>query len=47
MHISNDPLHGITLEMIVAQLVERYGWADLAKRMLCVGGEELSTLMER
>jgi len=30
---SNDPLHGITLEMIVNQLVDRYGWADLGKRI--------------
>ena len=33
MHISNDPLHGITLEMIVTQLVERFGWAELGKRI--------------
>jgi uncharacterized protein (DUF2132 family) len=26
-----DPLHGITLEMIVNQLVEQYGWAELGK----------------
>jgi uncharacterized protein (DUF2132 family) len=30
---SNDPLHGITLEMIVTQLVEQYGWAELGKRI--------------
>ena len=30
---SNDPLHGITLEMILNQLVERYGWAELGKRI--------------
>ena len=30
---SNDPLHGITLEMIVTQLVERFGWAELGKRI--------------
>ena len=28
-----DPLHGITLEMIVNQLVEQYGWAELGKRI--------------
>ena len=28
-----DPLHGITLEMIVKQLVEQYGWAELGKRI--------------
>ena len=30
---SKDPLHGITLEMIVARLVEQYGWAELGKRI--------------
>ena len=30
---SNDPLHGITLEMIVNQLVERYGWVELGKHI--------------
>lgn len=28
---TNDPLHGITLEMIVTQLVHQYGWAELGK----------------
>ena len=28
-----DPLHGITLKMIVTQLVEYYGWEELAKRI--------------
>ena len=23
-----DPLHGITLETIIKELVERYGWAE-------------------
>ncbi len=27
----NNPLHGITLEMIVAQLVDHYGWKRLGK----------------
>ncbi len=27
----NNPLHGITLEMILSQLVEKYGWAELSK----------------
>jgi uncharacterized protein (DUF2132 family) len=27
---SNDPLHGITLEMILTQLVQQYGWRELA-----------------
>ena len=28
-----NPLHGITLEMIVTQLVEQYGWAELGNRI--------------
>lgn len=27
----NNPLHGITLETIVTQLVAQYGWAELGK----------------
>ena len=27
----NNPLHGITLEMILAHLVERYGWEELGQ----------------
>ncbi len=30
---SKDPLHGITLEMILNQLVEQYGWPELARRI--------------
>lgn len=30
-HISKDPLHGITLEMQVNALVERFGWVQLGK----------------
>jgi uncharacterized protein (DUF2132 family) len=26
-----DPLHGVTLEMILTRLVERYGFAELGK----------------
>jgi len=29
----NNPLHGITLEKIVVQLEEHYGWDGLAKRV--------------
>ncbi|MFK8021684.1 MAG: VF530 family DNA-binding protein [Pseudomonadales bacterium] len=29
----NDPLHGVTLEMIVTKLVEHYGWEGLAERI--------------
>jgi uncharacterized protein (DUF2132 family) len=28
-----DPLHGITLEMILTHLVEQYGWEELGKRI--------------
>jgi uncharacterized protein (DUF2132 family) len=28
---TNDPLHGVTLEMILTQLVERYGWEQLGR----------------
>ena len=27
----NNPLHGVTLEMILARLVDRYGWEELAR----------------
>lgn len=30
---TKDPLHGVTLEMILNQLVQQYGWAELAKRI--------------
>jgi uncharacterized protein (DUF2132 family) len=29
----NNPLHGITLENIVTQLVDYYGWDKLAQRV--------------
>ena len=29
----NDPLHGVTLEMVVTRLVEQYGWEELGKRI--------------
>jgi uncharacterized protein (DUF2132 family) len=29
----NNPLHGITLEMILLHLVEKYGWEDLGNRI--------------
>jgi uncharacterized protein (DUF2132 family) len=28
-----DPLHGITLEMIVTRLVEQLGWEELGRRV--------------
>jgi uncharacterized protein (DUF2132 family) len=30
---SQDPLHGVTLEMIVTRLVEKYGWEELGRRI--------------
>lgn len=29
----NNPLHGITLEKIVTELQEHYGWEELASRI--------------
>jgi len=29
----NNPLHGITLEMIITSLVEHYGWSELGRRI--------------
>jgi uncharacterized protein (DUF2132 family) len=28
-----DPLHGVTLEMILNGLVEQYGWEELGRRI--------------
>jgi len=28
-----DPLHGITLEMILPHLVEKYGWEEMSRRI--------------
>ena len=30
---SNDPLHGVTLEMIVTRLIDQYGWQELGRRI--------------
>lgn len=30
---SNNPLHGLTLESVVVQLFEHYGWDGLASRI--------------
>ena len=27
----NNPLHGVTLEMILTHLVDRYGWKELGR----------------
>jgi len=32
-HQNQDPLHGITLKAILTELVERYGWEELGKRI--------------
>jgi len=32
-HQTNNPLHGVTLENIVNNLVEHYGWEELGKRI--------------
>jgi uncharacterized protein (DUF2132 family) len=29
----NNPLHGITLEMMLVHLVDQYGWDELADRL--------------
>jgi len=35
MHSSsrNNPMHGVTLKMIVTRLQERYGWEELGRRI--------------
>jgi uncharacterized protein (DUF2132 family) len=30
---TQDPLHGVTLEMVITQLVEKYGWEELGRRI--------------
>jgi uncharacterized protein (DUF2132 family) len=30
---SNDPLHGITLERLLTELVEEFGWEELGRRV--------------
>lgn len=32
-HKAQDPLHGITLETILTQLVEQYGWEAMGRRI--------------
>jgi uncharacterized protein (DUF2132 family) len=31
--LSNDPLHGITLEKILMELVDYFGWEDLGQHI--------------
>jgi uncharacterized protein (DUF2132 family) len=28
-----DPLHGVTLETVVTQLVQKYGWLEMGRRI--------------
>ncbi len=30
-HRANDPLHGVTLEMMLTRLVDHYGWEALGR----------------
>ena len=30
---TKDPLHGVTLEMILTQLVANYGWAEMGRKI--------------
>jgi uncharacterized protein (DUF2132 family) len=30
---SNDPLHGVTLEALLVELVAHFGWEELARRV--------------
>ncbi len=38
---SNDPLHGITLEMILTELVAHYGWDEMGRlvRIRCFNND--------
>ena len=33
MNTSKDPLHGVTLEVIVTRLAAHYGWEELGRRI--------------
>jgi uncharacterized protein (DUF2132 family) len=30
---TNNPLHGVTLELLLTRLVEQYGWDELGRRI--------------
>jgi uncharacterized protein (DUF2132 family) len=30
---TNDPLHGVTLERLLTELVEEFGWEELGQRV--------------
>ncbi len=32
-HVSKDPLHGVTLEALLTELVAHHGWAGLARQV--------------
>ena len=32
-HRNQDPMHGVTLKMVVTELVEEYGWEELGRRI--------------
>ena len=32
-HRNQDPMHGVTLKMVVITLVEKYGWEELGRRI--------------
>jgi uncharacterized protein (DUF2132 family) len=33
MNASNDPLHGVTLERLLTELVAQFGWEELGERI--------------
>ena len=32
-HKSKDPLHGVTLERVLTELVEHFGWREMGRRV--------------
>ena len=32
-HVSRDPLHGMTLEAVLNELLARHGWVEMARRI--------------
>ncbi len=34
MNSAKDPLHGVTLEVIVTRLAAHYGWEELGRRIM-------------
>ena len=33
MPVSKDPLHGVTLEQLLTELVQQFGWNELGQRI--------------